>query len=557
MPPDPVSAQALADHHALVDALARRLATAHGSEPRRIDTHISSLLLVGDDAWKLKKPLALGFLDFASAEARRHFCEEELRLNRRTAPALYLGVHPLLGPVHGPSIGPAIAPGEPAPPGTIDWVLHLRRFDDTRLLAHLAERDELSAGLVERLAERLVAFHATLPPADATTGRPEVTLRWVRDNLAAVARLAPGRFDRQRIAALARWSEERAAALAPRMAQRHAAGRVRECHGDAHLANWVLIEDDRDGEPVAFDALEFNPELRWIDVAAELAFPWMDLLAHGRPTLAHRLLTRWLELTGDFDTLGLLRWQAVYRALVRVKVAWIHAGEPDVPDAVRSSEHAAAAQGLALAERLAAPAAPRLVVTWGLSGSGKSTVARQIAEGIGAVWLRSDVERKRLYGLAPTDRPGEGPGQVPTATLYGREATERTYAHLQATTAQALADGWAVVVDAACLRAHERRALMTVAAQADVPGHLLECRAPEPVLRERIAHREAQGRDASDAGVAVLAFQQQVREPFNAAELAGLAGCRAEVIDTQAPREVLAARCSDWARAHCTRGPQA
>jgi len=461
------------------------------------------------------------------------------------------------GPSIGPSIGPAIAPGEPAPPGTIDWVLHLRRFDDTRLLAHLAERDELSAGLVERLAERLVAFHATLPPADATTGRPEVTLRWVRDNLAAVARLAPGRFDRQRIAALARWSEERAAALAPRMAQRHAAGRVRECHGDAHLANWVLIEDDRDGEPVAFDALEFNPELRWIDVAAELAFPWMDLLAHGRPTLAHRLLTRWLELTGDFDTLGLLRWQAVYRALVRVKVAWIHAGEPDVPDAVRSSEHAAAAQGLALAERLAAPAAPRLVVTWGLSGSGKSTVARQIAEGIGAVWLRSDVERKRLYGLAPTDRPGEGPGQVPTATLYGREATERTYAHLQATTAQALADGWAVVVDAACLRAHERRALMTVAAQADVPGHLLECRAPEPVLRERIAHREAQGRDASDAGVAVLAFQQQVREPFNAAELAGLAGCRAEVIDTQAPREVLAARCSDWARAHCTRGPQA
>lgn len=554
MPPDPVSAQALADHHALVDALAQRLASDHGSEPRRIDTHISSLLLVGDDAWKLKKPLALGFLDFASAEARRHFCEEELRLNRRTAPALYLGVHPLLGPVHGPvdgpTIGPAVAPGEPAPPGTIDWVLHLRRFDDTRLLAHLAGRGVLSAAVVDRLAERLVAFHATLPAADAHTGRPEVTLRWVRDNLAAVARLAPGGPDRQRIAALARWSEDRATALALRLAQRHAAGRVRECHGDAHLANWVVLGDDRDGEPVAFDALEFNPELRWIDVAAELAFPWMDLLAHGQPALAHRLLTRWLELTGDFDALGLLRWQAVYRALVRVKVAWIHAGEPDVPDAVRSAEHAAAAQGLALAERLAAPPAARLVVTWGLSGSGKSTVARHIAEGLGAVWLRSDVERKRLYGLAPTDRPVShpiaGPGQVPSATLYGREATERTYAHLQATTAQALADGWPVVVDAACLRAHERRALMALAARAGLPGHLLECQAPEALLRERLARREREGHDASDAGVAVLDFQLGVREAFEATELAGLAGAQAQPFDTDAHPDDLARRCAAW-----------
>lgn len=536
----------LAAHRARVEALARQLEAAGGAPVRRVDTHISSLLLAGADAWKLKKPLALGFLDFRRRAARRHFCEEELRLNRRTAPDFYLGVHPLRGPADAPRIGAALAPGEPAPPGTLDWVLHMRRFDDAQLLSRLAAQGRLDVAMVERLADRLLAFHAGLPPADPQApdapGQPAVMLRWVRDNLAALARLAPGPAEQARIAALAGWSDARAAELAPRLARRHAEGRVRECHGDAHLGNWVAL----DGMPMAFDALEFEPELRWIDVAAELAFPWMDLLAHGCPALAHRLLARWLERSGDFDALGLLRWQAVYRALVRVKVSWIHAAEPGIAAADQAAARSTAARDLALAEALAAAPEPRLVVTWGLSGSGKSTVAGQLAEALGALWLRSDVERKRLYGLAPTDRPGDGPGQLPAATLYGRAATERTYAHLQATAAQALADGWSVVVDAACLRAAERRALLSLAVRAGVRGHLLECRAPEPVLRARIARREAEGRDASDAGTAVLDFQLQVAEPFDPAESAGLPGCRAEVLHTDASRTDITRRCAAW-----------
>jgi hypothetical protein len=297
---------------------------------------------------------------------------------------------------------------------------------------------------------------------------------------------------------------------------------------------------------VAFDALEFNPELRWIDVIAELAFPWMDLLAHGQAALANRLLNRWLERSGDFAALALLPWHAVYRALVRVKVAWIHAGEPDVDEATRRAEYAAAEQGLALAERLAAGARARLVVTWGLSGSGKSSVARLIAQELGAALLRSDVERKRLHGLAATDRPGNGPGQVPTAQLYGPQATERTYAHLQATAAQALADGWPVVLDAACLRRHERQELLALAAQAGLPGHLLECQAPQAVLRARLARREQEGRDASDAGAAVLAFQLRIQEPFDPGELAGIAGAQAQIFDTDARLDEVARRSRAW-----------
>lgn len=545
LPPHPQPDAALRQHLAMCDALSQSLQQAQPGLPvQRIDTHISSLLLAGDTVWKLKKPLSLGFLDFRSLADRRHFCEEELRLNCRTAPQLYLGVQPVLAPPPAWRFGPDAAPGEAPPPGTVDWALRLRRFGDDQLLAHRLERGELTPADVEAMADALLAFHVGLPAATGDLGLPEVTLRWVADNLEALLRLAPSAALRQRVLALADWSSEQAARLRPGLQRRHAEGRVRECHGDTHLGNWVL----QDGVPTLFDALEFNAELRWIDLAAELAFPWMDLQFHHRPDLAARLLNRWLEQGGDFDALAQLRWQAVYRALVRVKVDWLHATEAGVALDVQTAEQAAACRGLDLAEALAHPAPARLVVTWGLSGSGKSRLAQGLAERLGAVWLRSDVERKRLFGLAPTDRPGDGAvvdgvgtGTGPrTRDLYSADATRRTYARLEALAAQLLAQGWPVIVDAACLRSAERRALLAVARQvpgnqAGVRADLLYCEAPLLRLQQRITQRQAAGRDASDASVAVLQAQLGFLEPPAPDEVDPERGRASHRIDSDAP----------------------
>lgn len=538
LPPQPQPDAALRQHLAMCDALSQSLQQAQPGLPvQRIDTHVSSLLLAGDTVWKLKKPLSLGFLDFRSLADRRHFCEEELRLNRRTAPQLYLGVQPVLAPPPAWRFGPDAAPGEAPPPDTVDWALRLRRFGDDQLLAHRLQRGELTPADVEAMAGALLAFHVGLPAATGDLGRPEVTLRWVADNLEALLHLAPSGALRQRVLSLADWSSEQARHLRPGLLRRHAEGRVRECHGDAHLGNWVLL----DGVPTLFDALEFNAELRWIDLAAELAFPWIDLQWHQRPDLAARLLNRWLEQGGDFDALAQLRWQAVYRALVRVKVGWLHAVEAGVALDVQTAEQAAARRGLDVAEALAHPAPARLVVTWGLSGSGKSRLAQGLAERLGAVWLRSDVERKRLFGLAPTDRPaqdgvGTGTG-LQARELYSADATRRTYTRLEALAAQLLAQGWPVVVDAACLRAAERRALLAVAGRAGLRADLLHCDAPLPLLQQRITQRQAAGRDASDASVAVLQAQLGFLEPPAPDEVDPERGQASHRIHSDAPPE--------------------
>lgn len=462
----------------------------------RHDTHISTVLLAGDWAYKLKKPVVLPFLDFSSVAARRHFCEEELRLNRRTAPDLYVDVRPLSRPLDEFLRDPPAALAASQAAAATDWVLRMRRFPLGALWAERAQAGRLMPADADALAAHLAAFHAGLPPC--TTAPAHGLAHWVTASLEAIAHHPdrPVWLDDRRFAAVAEALHGLLQALGPWLDARRADGHVREGHGDLHLANIVQWQ----GRPVAFDAIEFDADLRCIDTMNDAAFAAMDLLAHGLPKLAWRFLGAYAEALGD--QAGLVGWRlwVAYRALVRAQVALLSSAAPEV--LVRYWR---------CAEAVLAPPEPRLVLTQGPSGSGKSTVAALArdalaAQGHGVVRLRSDVERKRLHGLAPTDRGG--------AALYTPEATRRTYDHLQALAGTLLRAGLSVVVDAAFLRQAERDAMHRLAGEVGARFDVLVCEADPARMAERLRTRQAEGHDPSDATPQVLAHQLDTAEPL-------------------------------------------
>lgn len=499
-------AAALTRHEALIAGLQRSSAYPHAVDRvQRIDTHISTVLLAGQYAYKLKKPVALGFLDFSTLEQRRRFCEDEVRLNQRTAPQVYLDAVPIVATPAGPAIAL-----DTAARMALDYAVRMRRFDNDLTLDRIAARRQLTADHIDRLASAVARLHAAAQPAPPGYGAPDGIARWNEENFVSLRDRVLSAVDRQRIDALDAWAKVELQGLAAQMAERAAAGFVRECHGDLHLGNIVLLDD----QPVPFDAVEFNPELRFIDVFSDIAFTLMDLNDHGVPELAWRLISAYLEHTGDYGGLVLLRFYAVYRALVRAKVALIHLQQPQLPRVMRLREHTSFEQYLALAERLHQRGVSVVIVMSGLSGSGKSTVAQMLVEQLGAVRIRSDVERKRLHGLAPDAQSG--------GTIYSAADTKRTYAHLAEAARAVISAGIPAIVDAAFLRREERDQFRELARQLGVRHALVYCEAPVDVLSARVAARGAAGRDASEAGVAVLQGQLQSTEPPAGDELTGI-----------------------------------
>jgi len=498
-PPEPeVAMKAAAE---LVASLRRQLGA------RVVETHVSWVLLDGSHAWKVKKPVRLPFLDFSELATRARLCREELRLNRRLAPDLYVDVVS----IHGTSAAPRLHGDGPA----IEYALRMREFPAGALLSEQLAAGTLQPEHLDRLAQRLAAFHVAAEVArpDTPYATPEVV---AGDSLRAVEGLALHGAAAADCDRLRRWLQAQAVCLQPVWQQRRRAGRVRECHGDLHLANTVLLA----GEVTAFDCLEFDPALRWIDVFSDIAFLVMDLLAHGRGDLAFRFLNAYLDESGDHDGLPLLRWYLVYRALVRALVARIRSGQGGAHE---GPDH------LALALRLTGDGDARLLITHGVSGSGKSWLAQRLLQQAQAIRLRSDVERKRLFGLraldasAPRVRGG----------IYGANATQRTYARLLDLARVALTAGQRVIVDAAFLRRGERDDFRRMAQECGVPFTLLHCRAPEALLRERVQMRGERADDASEADLAVLDRQRAGAEPLAAQEQG-----TAITIDTGAPVEV-------------------
>ncbi|MCM2342607.1 bifunctional aminoglycoside phosphotransferase/ATP-binding protein [Rhodoferax sp.] len=460
-----------------------------------VQTHISWVLLAGDFAYKIKKPVKLAFLDFSTLALRQHYCQDELRLNRRFAPELYLAV-----------VGIFNTPQDPQWQGSgvpIEYAVKMHRFEESARLDHVCARGELQVWHLSALADTLVAFHQTaaVAPAGSRFGSGEHILQPALDNVTDLLRLVPEAGLQARLTALRDWTQTQFQQLAPLMQARQQAGWVRECHGDLHLANMVLIQ----GRVQLFDCIEFNEDLRWMDVASEIAFVYIDLLAHQQPGLAGWLLDEVLSRSGDYQAARVLRFYAVYRAMVRAKVAALRSAQIQ-GDASEIDTY------VALAERLLAPPVLRLVITHGLSGCGKTVASDALLQAdpdAATLRLRSDVERKRLFGLARSAASGSGVG----TGLYAADAHERTYAHLREQAAMLLQAGWSVLVDAAFLKRADRDAFCVLAQQMGAAFNILAPQATPEQLRQRIMARSAAGKDASEATLAVLAQQMLTIEP--------------------------------------------
>ncbi len=475
-----------------------------GQDLQHHETHISHVLLVGDVAYKIKKHVDLGFCDFTSLERRRHFCHEELRLNRRLAKDFYLDVRAFCrnkqGGVH---LSPTRDdPGAAADEAVVEYAVRMRRFPQGQLLSQLAERDALKREWFDDLAQTLANFHhhASRAKLDDIAGTPSQVWKPVEECLNSLELTEEQRLTSRLSTQLPIWCKSEFHRLNDWFRSRKGDGHIRECHGDLHLGNMFL----NDGKIVVFDCIEFNDALRWIDTASDLAFAVMDLKDRGAAYLGHRLLNEYLQATNDYDALQGLNFYLVYRALVRAKVAALRCGQTEP----HTAEHSDAASELfnyfELALQLTKRDKPWLAITHGLSGSGKSTVAKQLVEELGAIRIRSDVIRRKQFG---TD-----------SERYNPAATEWTYTRLAELAEQIISAGYPVVVDATFLLQQERIAFKHLAERLNSPFVIVACSSEMDTLRQRIASRSAQGNDPSEATAEVLEMQARAVQPLSAEE---------------------------------------
>lgn len=469
-----------------------------------METHISYVLLTGAHAYKIKKAVALDFLDFTTLAARRFFCHEEIRLNRRFAPALYLDVVPITGSAAAPQIGG----GGPA----IEYAVRMREFPQTALFSRIADRGELTAAHIDALARIVGELHTRAESASAHSsfGTADEVLAAAVQNFTQTRPLVADPADRAALDDLSRWTEGEHAARAARLAERRRAGFIRECHGDLHLGNIAFI----DGAPTLFDGIEFNAGLRWIDVMSDVAFVVMDLKARGRHDLAFRFLNGYLEQTGDYRGLALFRFYLAYRAMVRAKVARLRANQDGPGRRAHAGQLSEYRQYVALARSCSQPKRGGIVITHGPSGCGKTTLTQALLELAGAIRIRTDVERKRLHGLSPDRRSGSALGEG----LYTETATAGTYSRVASLTREAVSGGFVAIVDGAFLQRAERDRFRQLAAELAVPIVILSVSAREETLRWRIRERNRLGADASEADAAVLGWQLRALQPLDPEE---------------------------------------
>ena len=467
---------------------------------RVLETHISWVVLTGVYAYKIKKPVNLGFLDFSTLEQREHFCHEELRLNRRFAPQLYLEVVSIRGTLEQPRFDGT----EPV----IEYAVKMLEFDQQQRVDSLLANNELGIDTMDQFAADLAALHAQASQASQAShetayGTAKSVWAPMEENFVQIRSAVPDLDVISILEKLEHWCCAEFTRQRELLTERKRGGGVRECHGDLHTRNLVRI----DGRILAFDCLEFNANLRWIDVISEIAFLMMDLEACGRSAYAWRFINRYLEHSGDYPGVTLLPLYLTYRALVRAKVACLQASP---------ESHAEFQHYLALAQRYTTPSKPFLIIMQGLSGSGKSTLSQRLADQLGLIRVRSDVERKRMFALDPYAVRSAALESV----IYTASVTDSVYRHLATLAQSLLTAGYSTVLDATFLLRVQRDLLRNLAQRLRVPFVILRCHAPNNFLKHAITQRARAGGDASDADVQVLQRQIASQEPLDGTEIA-------------------------------------
>ena len=455
-----------------------------------IQTHISWVILTGEFVYKIKKPVNLGFLDFSTLEKRCFFCKEELRLNSRLAPDLYLDVMDIRGNPEHPALN---GDGE-----LIECAVKMKQFAQEDQLDSVLERGELKLTDIDSIALMIANFHQHIDSAGSKThfGNPESVCSPIADNFSHSRQHINDNAQLKMLAKIETWSANACTTLRETLTARKNGGFIRECHGDLHLRNLAWINN----APLAFDCLEFNPDLRWIDIISEIAFLAMDLEDHHQTQMAHRFVNAYLEHSGDYAGIRVLRFYKVYRAMVRAKVDAISAGQADINSQEQHAALESVGTYLRLAQSYIHMGMPKLIITRGLSASGKSTISQHLLEHLGAIRIRSDIERKRLFNLQATQSGGNDIEKG----IYSNDATQATYTKL-ATLAKLIVDaGYTVIVDAANLEFEKREAFQQLATQLQVPYLILNFTATPDTLRQRIVDRK---NDASDANLKVLEHQ--------------------------------------------------
>lgn len=501
----------------LIQTLKTSAAFPHPSEAIQVrETHISWVLLTGDFAYKIKKSLDFGFLDYSTLAKRKHFLELEMQLNQRLAPDLYLEVLPISGTPDAPRIG------DPSNP--FEYTLKMRQFDDSQLLNALQQKGELKEEHLLQLADEIADFHQQLAgqqPPD-TLGSPSAIWAPAQQNFEQIRELLDDEESLKQLKLLEDWSRDTFDRLEETFLQRLQNGFVRECHGDLHLGNATLWK----GRVVAFDCIEFNPGFRWCDVISDLAFLLMDLEDRGLNQLANITLNHYLEKTGDYEGLKLLCFYKVYRALVRAKINLFRLGQPGLDDEDKAAVIRQYRSYTDLAEAYTDFQSPYLMITYGVSGSGKSTLTKNVVRELGGIRIRSDVERKRLYGL-----DAETNSQSAVAEgIYTPEANERTYQKLTELAQQVLLSCYPVTLDATNLKRAQRDRLREVAENLGLPSLIIALKADEATLRRRIRKRQEAGEKIAEADLNVLEQQLKTKEPLSQDELNGTV-----TVDTDAP----------------------